>query len=201
MNIHSPAQQLRTRSFSAAMSTQTMKSHPRNRGLDRRFFARRDRRRRRAARRSPGKRTSQRIPFVFAEQDGRALGYTCYGPIALTAASYDLYWIAVDKNCQGQKIGQLLLAKSEELISSSGGRQIYIETSNRPQYAPTRKFYLRCGYRQEALLKDFYAPGDDKVIYVKHWLVVDSAKRLAITRLIQHSSFRIHRSSLFLASP
>ena len=105
--------------------------------------------------------------FVFAEQNGRALGYTCYGPIALTAASYDLYWIAVDKNCQGQKIGQLLLAKSEELISASGGRQIYIETTNRPQYAPTRKFYLRCGYRQEALLKDFYAPGDDKVIYVK----------------------------------
>ena len=46
-------------------------------------------------------------------------------------------------------------------------RQVYIETSNREQYAPTRGFYLRCGYRQEALLKDFYAVGDDKVIYGK----------------------------------
>ncbi len=105
--------------------------------------------------------------FIFAEQADSTLGYACYGPIALTAASYDLYWIAVDKTCQGQKIGQLLLAKSEELIRAAGGRQIYIETSNRAQYSPTRKFYLRCGYRQEALLKDFYAPGDDKVIYVK----------------------------------
>jgi GNAT superfamily N-acetyltransferase len=105
--------------------------------------------------------------FIFAERDGRALGYACYGPIALTAASYDLYWIAVDKICQGQKIGQLLLAKSEELIRAAEGRLIYIETSNRDHYSPTRKFYLRCGYRQEALLKDFYAPGDDKVIYVK----------------------------------
>ena len=105
--------------------------------------------------------------FIFAQRDNRTLGYACYGPIALTAASYDLYWIAVDKTCQGQKIGQLLLAKSEELIRAAGGRQIYIETSSRAQYSPTRKFYLRCGYRQEALLNDFYAPGDDKVIYMK----------------------------------
>jgi ribosomal protein S18 acetylase RimI-like enzyme len=105
--------------------------------------------------------------FVFAARGRRTLGYTCYGPIPLTATSYDLYWIAVDKAFQGQKIGQLLLAKSEELIRAAGGRQVYIETSNRAQYIPTRKFYLRNGYRQEALLKDFYAPGDDKVIYVK----------------------------------
>jgi len=39
--------------------------------------------------------------FVFAELEGSTVGYTCYGPISLTAASYDLYWIAVDKACQG----------------------------------------------------------------------------------------------------
>jgi D-alanine-D-alanine ligase len=105
--------------------------------------------------------------FIFAQREDCTLGYACYGPIALTAASYDLYWIAVDKTCQGQKIGKLLLAKSEELIRAAGGHQIYIETSNRDHYSPTREFYLRCGYHQEALLKDFYAPGDDKVIYVK----------------------------------
>lgn len=105
--------------------------------------------------------------FVFAEQDGRPLGYTCYGPIALTAASFDLYWIAVDKASHGRSIGRLLLERTEELIRQLGGRQVYIETSNRQHYAPTRGFYLRCGYDQEALLKDFYAPADDKVIYVK----------------------------------
>ncbi len=36
--------------------------------------------------------------FVFAELDGRVVGYACYGPIALTVGSYDLYWIAVDKS-------------------------------------------------------------------------------------------------------
>jgi len=105
--------------------------------------------------------------FVFAEVGEKTVGYACYGPIALTAASFDLYWIAVDKALQGRRIGRLLLERSEELIRTMGGRQVYIETSNRAQYAPTRGFYLRCGYHQAALLKDFYAPGDDKVIYAK----------------------------------
>ena len=105
--------------------------------------------------------------FLFAEHEGRTVGYTCYGPIALTAASFDLYWIAVDKAMHGRKVGRLLLERTEELIRAAHGGQVYIETSNRHHYAPTRGFYLRCGYTQKALLKDFYAPGDDKVIYVK----------------------------------
>jgi GNAT superfamily N-acetyltransferase len=105
--------------------------------------------------------------FVFADQDGRAVGYTCYGQIALTAASYDLYWIAVDKSLHGQRIGRALLEKTETLIRQAGGQQVYIETSNRHHYGPTRGFYLRCGYHQAALLTDFYSPGDDKVIYAK----------------------------------
>jgi D-alanine-D-alanine ligase len=105
--------------------------------------------------------------FLFADQDGRTIGYTCYGPIPLTQSSFDLYWIAVDKAMHGQRVGRLLLERTEELVYEMGGRQLYIETSNRQQYAPTRGFYLRCGYEQAALLNDFYAPGDDKVIYAK----------------------------------
>jgi GNAT superfamily N-acetyltransferase len=112
--------------------------------------------------------------FVFADEEERTVGYACYGPIALTAASYDLYWIAVDKAMHGRKVGRLLLERTEELIRGAGGRQIYIETSNRHQYEPTRGFYLRCGYQQAALLKDFYGPGDDKVIYAKGLAAIDT---------------------------
>jgi hypothetical protein len=42
-----------------------------------------------------------------------------------------------------------------------------VETSSRPLYEPTRRFYLACGYRLEAQLEDFYAPGDGKVIFLK----------------------------------
>ena len=105
--------------------------------------------------------------FVFAEQKGEVVGYACYGPNTLTVASWDLFWIAVEHTLHGQGIGRLLLDEAQRRISAAGGKRIYIETSHRADYAATRGFYERCGYRLEAVLKDFYAPGDSKAIYVR----------------------------------
>lgn len=105
--------------------------------------------------------------FLFAERGGRMVGYSCYGEIACTAGSYDLYWIAVHNECRGQGIGRILLKKNEELISSLGGRGIWAETSGQEKYQPTRDFYTHNKYHLEAVLKDFYGPGDDKLIFVK----------------------------------
>jgi D-alanine-D-alanine ligase len=109
--------------------------------------------------------------FVFAdqfsEQGNHVLGYVCFGKNAVTVASYDLYWIAVRPEAQGRGIGQLLLREVEERIAAAGGKRIYIETSARPDYAATRGFYERCGYVLEAVLRDFYAPSDDKAVFVR----------------------------------
>jgi ribosomal protein S18 acetylase RimI-like enzyme len=105
--------------------------------------------------------------FILAQSAGRTCGYACYGPIAGTQASYDLYWIVVHRDFQFRGLGGTILAHTEERIHHEGGRRIWVETSSRDQYAPTRHFYERHGYHHEASLKDFYAPGDDKVIYVK----------------------------------
>jgi ribosomal protein S18 acetylase RimI-like enzyme len=105
--------------------------------------------------------------FLFAEQGVRTVGYSCYGEIPCTAGSYDLYWIAVRDDCRGQGIGKVLLQKTETLIAGRQGRAVWVETSSREKYAATRNFYLRSGYMEEAVLKGFYAPGDDKFIYVK----------------------------------
>jgi ribosomal protein S18 acetylase RimI-like enzyme len=105
--------------------------------------------------------------FLFAELDGRTVGYSCYGEVACTTGSYDLYWIAVHDDFRGRGIGGVLLEKTEECISRLHGRAIWVETSGREKYLPTRKFYLRNGYRESALLEGFYADGDDKVVYVK----------------------------------
>ena len=105
--------------------------------------------------------------FLFAETDGIVTGYTCFGPIPLTQGRFDLYWIAVQKNIQGTGIGRRLLQLTEVRIQEMEGRRIYVETSSRKIYEPTHRFYLSCGYHQEAILTDFYAPGDDKVIYMK----------------------------------
>jgi GNAT superfamily N-acetyltransferase len=105
--------------------------------------------------------------FVFAEAGGELLGYACFGPIPATAVSFDLYWIVVHPARQRMGLGRQLMDDAERLIRAGGGRRVYVDTSNRPQYAPTRAFYQRCGYTCEAVLQDFYAPGDDKVIFVK----------------------------------
>lgn len=105
--------------------------------------------------------------FIFAEEEGRVLGYACYGPIACTVGSYDLFWIAVHQDVQGKGLGRALLTESERLIRERAGRHIYIETSGKPQYLPTRRFYERCDYRNIAVLPNFYDAGDDKVILVK----------------------------------
>lgn len=105
--------------------------------------------------------------FLFAEAGGRLAGYTCYGPVPGTRSSFDLYWIAVDPALQGRGLGRALLARTEAAVVEAGGERLYIETSARPQYAPTHGFYARSGYRREAFLADFYAPGDGKLIYVK----------------------------------
>ncbi len=105
--------------------------------------------------------------FLFAEDSGRVSGYACWGLIPATVGSYDLYWIAVQPHLRGKGLGKKLLAETEKIIFDAGGRQIYVDTSSRQQYEPTRLFYEKCGYYQGALLKDFYAPGDGKIIYVK----------------------------------
>jgi D-alanine-D-alanine ligase len=105
--------------------------------------------------------------FLFAEEGDRLLGYACFGPIPGSVHSFDLYWIAVAPGEQGRGIGRTLMAASERIMAGCGARRVYADTSSRPQYEPTRAFYLACGYREEAFLADFYAPGDGKVIFVK----------------------------------
>jgi acetoin utilization deacetylase AcuC-like enzyme/GNAT superfamily N-acetyltransferase len=105
--------------------------------------------------------------FVMAEQYGRLVGYTCYGAIPCTENSYDLYWIAVHPDFHRKGLGRRLIKESEALIRKAGGCRIYVDTSQRDQYASTRAFYEGCGYHLESVLKDFYAPDDGKVIYCK----------------------------------
>ncbi|MCF8033552.1 MAG: GNAT family N-acetyltransferase [Desulfarculaceae bacterium] len=105
--------------------------------------------------------------FILAPGEGGLAGYTCYGPIACTTASWDLFWIAVAPGRRGAGLGSALLDLAEQRAVALGGERMYVETSSRPLYRPSRRFYQGRGYSPQAVLPDFYAPGDDKVIYVK----------------------------------
>ncbi len=106
--------------------------------------------------------------FILAEAEGKTLGYTCFGPIPCTKNRYDLYWIAVHEQYRKMGLGKKLIRETEAQIKALGGMKIYIETSSRDLYQATRRFYSACDYQVEAILKEFYDQGDDKVIYLKN---------------------------------
>jgi GNAT superfamily N-acetyltransferase len=103
--------------------------------------------------------------FLLDGPPGDVTGYTCYGPISGTQSSFDLYWIVVRADAQGRGLGRALLDATNERIRAKGGSRVYAETSSKPLYEPTRRFYESNGFHADAVLPDFYAPGDSKVIY------------------------------------
>jgi len=106
--------------------------------------------------------------FIITEkQEGQLAGYGCWGEIPLTRGAYDIYWIAVAPEMQGQGTGSKLLAYMEDKIMESMGRLILIETSSSEAYQGTRAFYEKRGYQLESRIRDFYKTGDDRCIYVK----------------------------------
>jgi len=106
--------------------------------------------------------------FIFAEINNNVVGYTCYGRIPCTKHSFDMYWIATHQNYQGLGIGKKLIDETEKAIKNLGGHGIYVETSTKDQYHPTRSFYLKMNYIQKAVFEDFYDKNDGKVVYIKY---------------------------------
>jgi ribosomal protein S18 acetylase RimI-like enzyme len=105
--------------------------------------------------------------FVAETEQGDLAGYVCYGHTPCTDGTYDLYWIATNPTLHGKGIGQALTRAVEESVKSRQGRLLLIETASKASYAATRNFYQRAGYLEVARVPDFYAAGDDRVIYAK----------------------------------
>ena len=104
---------------------------------------------------------------VTREDRGKVVGFAYYAPAAMTDRTWYLYWIAVSKAVQGKGIGKVLLTHLEDEIRGLGGRVLFLETSSLPLYEPTRNFYLRNAYDQDATLRDYYADGDSMVVFRK----------------------------------
>ncbi len=103
--------------------------------------------------------------YLFAEADGRVVGYSCYGLVPCSSVSWDLYWIAVHPSQQGSGLGRRLLRETERRVREAGGLALYAETSGKAQYFSTRAFYEKSGYATAGVFEDFYAVGDAKYTY------------------------------------
>lgn len=108
------------------------------------------------------------LPYyqLGAELDGQLMGWVCWGATPCTEGTWDLYWLAVDPKAQGHGVGTALVDEMERRLRGKA-RLISVDTSGRPDYTPTRKFYLARGYKAVATVPNFYAKGDDQVIFTK----------------------------------
>lgn len=110
------------------------------------------------------------------EPAGHPAGWVYFSRNAMANQIWDLWWIGVDPRRHGQGIGDKLLRFVEAQVHSKGGRRLLIETSSLPKLARTRKFYAERGYTVCGQVPDFYADGDDKVIFSKR--IADGEPRL-----------------------
>jgi GNAT superfamily N-acetyltransferase len=96
------------------------------------------------------------------------IGYVCYGKAALACGVYDIYWILVGPEDRGKGVGKRLVQDTESLLRKEGARMLVVETSGLPSYESVRSFYLSNGFKQEARIRGFFKPDDDKIIYIKN---------------------------------
>jgi len=115
------------------------------------------------------KQKDYKIHCMVDDQD-KPMGYICYGPTPMTKGTFDLYWIVVDPNFQGQGIGSKLLDFLEKVLKGSDGRMILAETSSTPEYERAKNFYLQKGFQEVARVPDYYYPGNDRITFCKRIL-------------------------------
>lgn len=97
----------------------------------------------------------------------RVVGYACYGPTPMTAASFDLYWLVVEAAQRGRGFGRRLVEHVEAEIRAGGGGNIRIETSPAPAHAAARALYAKLGYPLAVELAAFYRADEPLLIYYK----------------------------------
>ena len=85
----------------------------------------------------------------------------------MTEGTWNLYLIGVHLQRRGQGRGRRLLERTEAMLRERGGRILIVETSGTDSFEDTRAFYGKCGYTEEARIRDFYKHGDDKVVFWK----------------------------------
>jgi ribosomal protein S18 acetylase RimI-like enzyme len=108
--------------------------------------------------------------LVLEDGDRTVQAAANYAPEPFSDRMWNLYFIAVDPSYQGGGAGTALMARAEEELRAKGeqlARVLIVETSSTEQYAKTREFYVKLGYDEEARVRQFYGPGDDKVMYWK----------------------------------
>lgn len=87
------------------------------------------------------------------------------------AEARDVYWLGwtyVNPYFQGEGWGSDLLEAVLHGVAAYGGRKMFVATSSLEKYEPAVAFYERHGFEFEGRLTDYYADGEDQLVYGRH---------------------------------
>ena len=105
--------------------------------------------------------------WLTAEENGNAIGFCFASPEALTEGTWNMLAIAVLPEKQGGGTGGAIVAALENHLAERGNRLLIVDTSGKSDFAQTREFYRKNDYYEEARIRDFWAAGDDKIVFRK----------------------------------
>jgi ribosomal protein S18 acetylase RimI-like enzyme len=105
--------------------------------------------------------------FWFTYEDGEPVAIAYCAPERMTEGTWNLYLIAVHPDYQGKGLGTSMLHYIEQMLAARGERVLLVETSGLASFERTRAFYRKCGYEEEARIREFYQVGEDKIIFRK----------------------------------
>jgi ribosomal protein S18 acetylase RimI-like enzyme len=101
------------------------------------------------------------------QEDKNPVAVAYCAPERMTDGTYNLYLIAVHPSYQSGGRGAAMMQYIEQLLAEEGVRILLVETSGLEEFARTRAFYHQCNYTEEARIREFYAEGEDKVVFWK----------------------------------
>jgi ribosomal protein S18 acetylase RimI-like enzyme len=99
--------------------------------------------------------------------DGAPSGYVCFGEADFARGTFDLYWIAVHPSARRRGTGRALLRAFERESRALGSRVLLVTTTARRDYEPAHRAYLAEGFELWARIPDYYADGEDQLIFGK----------------------------------
>ena len=102
--------------------------------------------------------------FLLAEDNGKTVGYACFGKIQDCNSAYELHLISTLSSYRGHGIGRKMIARLLETVRELGGKKLFVKTEGTEQYLPTRKFYESCGFKLEA--KNRQSPAEKRGIFL-----------------------------------
>lgn len=106
-------------------------------------------------------------PFWVADDDDGLVGLAYCEPERMTSGTWNLQLIGVHPTHQKQGRGGKLLRFVEETLAGRGARVLLVETIGTPDFEYVRAFYRKNGYDEEARIREFYAEGADKIVFLK----------------------------------